>query len=337
MQVASFTLDLGMNHASSRSTSTRTVRQADVTPRSSAQSEPASRPAIDLTQTVAPSTPLGSSDDDLPPLLSLAKRILEQMFGIRFTLIDGKLLTDGQAAARDASSPTPASQAPARPAAAETGTQEVTTHYEESEQTRFTANGSVTTASGQTLQFSLDVSMQRAYSSTSTRVSRYGPGTDPLMITLGADAGKLSGATVSFDMKGDGGKVDLPFAQSGGWLALDKNGNGKIDNGTELFGPQSGNGFSDLARLDSNHDGVIDQSDPAFADLRVWSGVDSKGNDQLASLQDLHIGAIFLPNVDTPFTIKDTDNNALAQMRRSGVFLQDDGQAGMISQVDVMA
>ena len=77
--------------------------------------------------------------------------------------------------------------------------------------------------------------------------------TDPLMITLGQDAGKLSGASVAFDLQSNGKQVQLPFASSGGWLALDKNNNGKIDDGTELFGPQSGNGFSDLAQLDSNH------------------------------------------------------------------------------------
>lgn len=331
MQVASYALDMGMRHAASRSTSVRTVRTPDAAPRP--QSSTARQAPSAQAQAAGPLRPAAPAVvSDLPPLISLAKSILEQVFGIRFNLVDGKLIPDRD----EASGQTPA-RGDAPPPPPESGTQEVSTHYEESEQTRFNASGSVTTASGQTLNFSLDITLQRAYSSTTTRISRYGPGTDPLMITLGADAGTLSGATVSFDLKGDGKKVDLPFARSGGWLALDKNGNGKIDNGTELFGPVSGNGFTDLATLDSNHDGVIDASDPAYADLRVWSGNDSQGKAELASLKSLHIGALFLASTDTPFTIKNADNEALAQVRRSGVYLQEDGQAGLISQVDVLA
>lgn len=335
MQVASSSMNLGASHSASQSQITRSIRHADAPGDDATRRQPRP-PAQNIRQASSPplvATAQQPAANTLPPLISLAKSILEYMFGIHFSLIDGKLIPESQADSGQTSSAQPQ---PAQ-AAAETGTLETTTTYQESEQTHFSASGSVTTASGQTMNFSLDVTMQRSYSSTTSRVSRYGPGTDPLMITLGTDAGTLSGATVSFDLKGDGTQVNLPFARSGGWLALDKNGNGKIDNGQELFGPQSGNGFSDLATLDSNHDGVIDARDPAYADLRVWSGVDSKGQDQLASLQSMHIGALFLANVDTPFTIKDDSNTAQAQVRRSGVYLQEDGQAGMISQVDVLA
>ena len=103
-----------------------------------------------------------------------------------------------------------------------------------------------------------------------------------------------------------------------------------------MFGPQSGNGFSDLAQLDSNHDGVLDEADPAFAQLKLWTGVDSNGKDQLQSLKQVNIGAILLPSVSSPFTIKDPQNHAVAALSRSGVYLTEDGKAGQISQIDVM-
>ena len=52
-------------------------------------------------------------------------------------------------------------------------------------------------------------------------------------------------------------------------------------------------------------------------------------------LKELGIGAILLPSVDTPFSIKDANNQSQADVRRSGVYLTEDGKAGRVSQVDV--
>jgi hypothetical protein len=71
---------------------------------------------------------------------------------------------------------------------------------------------------------------------------------------------------------------DWPTAETP-WLALDRDGDGAITSGAELFGdhtPMAGgatasDGFTALATLDANHDGVIDRDDPAFASLVLWS------------------------------------------------------------------
>lgn len=68
-------------------------------------------------------------------------------------------------------------------------------------------------------------------------------------------------------------------------MALDRNGNGSIDNGGELFGDQvilkdgskSESGFEALAELDDNGDGIIDNKDSAFANLRVWIDANHNG------------------------------------------------------------
>jgi hypothetical protein len=85
---------------------------------------------------------------------------------------------------------------------------------------------------------------------------------------------------VDFDFYGRGKKIHLSWtdARSGNaWLALDRNGNGLIDDGAELFGnltPQppssTPNGFAALAVFDHNGDGVIDAKDDVYGKLRLW-------------------------------------------------------------------
>ncbi|XWU45337.1 MAG: hypothetical protein HEQ09_09280 [Dolichospermum sp. UKL202] len=112
--------------------------------------------------------------------------------------------------------------------------------------------------------------------------------TSPIILDLdgnGVDTISKS-AGIHFDL--DGNK----FAETTGWvgkndglLVLDKNGNGKIDNGTELFGnntllkngTKAANGFVALAELDNNKDGKIDASDTAYNQLRVWKDSNSNG------------------------------------------------------------
>ena len=119
-----------------------------------------------------------------------------------------------------------------------------------------------------------------------------------------------------FDHNGDGLK------QATGWLSaddallvLDRNGNGLIDNGQELFGdstPLQGggtaeHGYTALAELDGNGDGVVDASDAQFADLRLWRDLNQDGISQaneLSTLDELGVASI-----DTAFTTTNILNN----------------------------
>lgn len=108
--------------------------------------------------------------------------------------------------------------------------------------------------------------------------------------TISQDAG------VQFDLDGDGVKESVGWvAPTDGLLAQDLNGNGAIDDGTELFGNATrlaggmtaGDGYEALAALDSNGDGAVSAADETFGRLRVWVDANSDGVSQAHELKTL--------------------------------------------------
>lgn len=107
---------------------------------------------------------------------------------------------------------------------------------------------------------------------------------------------------VRFDLDRDGRREQLPWTDRNGddvWLTLDRNGNGLVDDGGELFGnytpqppSQDRNGFLALAVFDGrvaggNGDGWIDQADPVFQRLRLWRDSNHDGVSQPVELRSL--------------------------------------------------
>jgi hypothetical protein len=159
---------------------------------------------------------------------------------------------------------------------------------------------------------------------------------DPLVINFNGTATQLTDTKFSFDLDNDGNAEKISFAGAGsGFLALDKNGNGIIDNGSELFGTQSGNGFADLSAYDIDKNSWIDENDAIYSKLQVWSK-DTAGENALSALAKLNIGALYLGNVATPFDLKNSTNALQGQVRGSGIYLREDGSAGTLQQVDLV-
>lgn len=209
-------------------------------------------------------------------------------------------------------------------------------HYE-AEQTRFSAQGIIKTADGKEISFNLELVMSRDYYEETNVSLRAGDAVrkDPLVINFDGTAAELTDAKFAFDIDADGTADSISFVGPGsGFLALDRNANGKIDNGSELFGTQSGNGFADLARYDSDGNLWIDENDAVYADLRIWSK-DAAGADSLATLAQRNVGALYLGNVATPFTLNTAGNENLGQVRSSGIYLSENGAAGTLQQVDL--
>ena len=90
----------------------------------------------------------------------------------------------------------------------------------------------------------------------------------------------------------------------------------------------------ELSVYDSDGNGWIDEADPIFDKLKIWSK-DEAGNDVLVGLGVRGVGAIYLGSVPTGFAIKDNENVTQGIIRSTGVFLREDGSAGTVQQVDL--
>ena len=158
---------------------------------------------------------------------------------------------------------------------------------------------------------------------------------DPLVINFGNSSVGFSEITHKLDLDLDGKRDAFKFVNSGsGFLALDKNRDGKINDGTELFGPNSGNGFKDLREYDTDHNNWIDENDAIFEKLLIWTKDDS-GEENFYSLKDKGIGALYLENVSTKFDFTDNADNLQGVMDASSIYLKENGGVGSIQEIDL--
>lgn len=208
----------------------------------------------------------------------------------------------------------------------------------ETETTSFSSTGTVVTSDGRTIDFNVSMEMSRSFIETIESISSETQYilTDPLVIQLDNAPETISNQKWFFDIDGNGEKEEISeLAKGNGFLALDKNGNGIIDDGNELFGTQSGNGFKDLAQYDDDGNGWIDENDSIYDKLKVWAK-DASGNDRLMNLQQADVGAIYLGSAATHFSHNNLENNETqAVVQQTGFYLHESsGQAGIIQQID---
>lgn len=209
-------------------------------------------------------------------------------------------------------------------------------YYEESEQTKFQTKGQVTTADGRTVDFNVDLYMSRSFMEYSNYTANVGaPLLDPLVINLEGAGTEIGNQEFLFDIDCDGEMDNISILkETSGFLALDRNNDNKINDGSELFGAKSGDGFSELTVYDMDGNGWIDENDPIFDKLRIWTK-SPEGEDKLIGLGVAGVGAIYLGNANTEFHINNEENETLGVVRKTGIFLKEDGNAGTIQQVDL--
>lgn len=274
----------------------------------------------------------------MDPKLQVLISVVEAFTGQKIRLFEsGKLAFEQpQSAPTQQHAPADADQAPQR----QGWGLEYDRHesVRESEHTSFTAQGIIRTADGKEIKFQVSLDMKREFFSESSVSIRAGDGVrkDPLVINFEGTAAQLTDTKFDFDLDSDGHADHVSFVNSSsGFLALDKNGNGVIDDGSELFGTQSGNGFADLSAYDDDGNGWIDESDAVYVQLRIWTK-DADGNDMLGTLAQHKIGALYLGNTATPFDLKDSENTQHGQIRSTGIYLYEDGRVGTLQQIDLI-
>ncbi|WP_419766064.1 MAG: hypothetical protein ACNI28_04960 [Arcobacter sp.] len=190
----------------------------------------------------------------------------------------------------------------------------------------FSAEATIKTSNG---EFKINLSLSYSnefYQRNETSINAHGRGENPFLVDMQKDGGNYDNVPremgFEFDVNKDKKNSDISSLENNvSYLALDKSGNGKIDDGNELFGVNSGDGFKELSAYDEDGNNWIDENDSVFNDLRVWEKK-ANGENSLVSLADSGIGAIYLSNVSS------------VNGGQSSIFLKENGDAGVIGSVD---
>lgn len=212
-------------------------------------------------------------------------------------------------------------------------------YYSEQENTLFSSVGTVRTADGREINFNVNLAMSRSFTQAykqDLNLAALQKTCDPLVINFDTDTVSLSDQKFLFDIDGDGEEDNVSMLGAGsGYLALDKNGDGVINDGNELFGPQSGNGFQDLSAYDEDGNGWIDENDSIWSKLKIWCK-NPDGTDSLYTLGEKGVGAICLQNSTTDFSLKGSGGQDNGYIRSTGIFLYENGNVGTVQHLDLV-
>jgi len=311
MRIQESTVQLSASHEASRSQSSEITMNSDF------------RAMFDSLAAV--------SDAGAATARQRVQEMLQSLVEAILAAIDGKNCTDDAAAGKDLPAQSATLPASSGRGGEITWQRTVSETVVESERTNVCGSGQVKTCDGRSIDFDFSLALARDYQSTKTS-SETGEIAlrDPLVLSFSGNSCELTEERIDFDLDSDGKAEQIPGLGSGScFLVFDRNGNGQADNGSELFGVASGNGFADLAKLDSDHNGWIDEGDPVWSQLGLWSGKDYQ------TLGEGGVGALYTGAVDAPFSLKTKDNELLGQIRAAGVYLSEAGEVGNLQQVDL--
>lgn len=162
---------------------------------------------------------------------------------------------------------------------------------------------------------------------------------DPLTLDLDGDGIETVAVSskIKFDFDGDGIRTGTGWIKGDdGFLVFDRNDNGSIDSGSELFGvdttkldgSKANNGFDALKDFDSNIDGVFDANDDLYDQIKVWRDINQDGISQLSELNSLKSLAIKSIRIDANPTSENHNNNIISAV---GQFTFEDGHTGTLN------
>lgn len=187
-------------------------------------------------------------------------------------------------------------------------------------------NGSANFTDGSALSWAFKFEMSYQEFSYSERIEP--PMQDPLTLSFTGRPVELLAQTSRFALTESHSNIRHLGANQF-YLAVDSNENGTIDNGAELFGPQTGQGFAELRAYDEDNNGWIDAKDSIWSSLYLWHP-----EGPMQSLEQMNLLALSVQDTATPFTLRQNDE-VLGQLQRSSVFLTQDKKVGLLQQIDL--
>ncbi|KAB2887650.1 MAG: hypothetical protein F9K32_19215 [Desulfobulbaceae bacterium] len=201
----------------------------------------------------------------------------------------------------------------------------------------FRSNGSITTGDGRKIEFAMNLSVSRTSTTVSLAESSFPWLIDPLVLSFDDGLDSLDQTSFLFDLDGDGTEEEISGLRAGsGFLALDHNEDGTVNDGLELFGPLTGSGFGELSNYDDDDNGWLDIRDPAFDQLMVWMNAGGD-NERLVSLREAGVGALSLSALSTDFVMKQSDGTVMGEIARAGLFFMENGEVHSMQEIDLAA
>ncbi|MBN2782036.1 MAG: hypothetical protein JXQ66_02220 [Campylobacterales bacterium] len=192
--------------------------------------------------------------------------------------------------------------------------------------------GSAKTSDNKKIDFSLSIHWNEEFVQTSRAMIQDGKVfQDPLIISFDGMP-PVASEQFEFDLNKNADKLN--FLNNGAYLVNDKNKNNIADDGSELFGTKSGDGFLVLKQHDDDKNGWIDSSDSIYKNLKLWRP-ELDGDNQLVSLEEMGIGAISLTSTQIDFISKSSIDTPIANYKDASVALGEDGKAYGVFSVDL--
>jgi len=207
----------------------------------------------------------------------------------------------------------------------------------ENQSSKFNAEGKIKTSDGKQIDFSLQLNMEfnnLQISNQSLEISKQRK--DPMVINFDGKADLLDFEKFEFDLENNGLLYSIPFLKGGkGYLAIDNNKDGKVNNGSELIGALNGDAFAELKRMDYDNNNWIDEKDSAYSKLGTWE-IHQNGYNRLTPLKQRGVEAIYLGNVVTNFYERNLANEKLGEIKKTSVFVNNNHQVRTTHQLDFL-
>jgi len=271
----------------------------------------------------------GTFDQDLDLMLRMLSDDDEEYQKLKARFNDLFKLARGEFSQSNQSAEVQTDSTPAQMADSAVGSDESSAANSSQENS---SSASVTTFTVQNVEIKIEIrKVETSFKIDDVKMKK----ADPLVLDLNGDGLDLTaaGEGAEFDIDGDG------QSDTTGWvkgddalLVYDKNGNGKIDDGKELFGDQNGasDGFAELAKYDQNGDKSINQKDSIYKALKLYRDLNGNGKIETGEVSNLASAGISAINLQFSRDSKLMNGNSLLLQ---GSFTKTDGSQGVMNDV----